>query len=319
MPRPSRETRKGNASREFLARRIQPNRDHPERRVGKAPAVTFGFDLAADTDQDHTKAEQWRSRQQLTLDLAGTFLARCKARKAPFEPVGVAQGWSPDSYAAAVGSLQQMGYTRIALGGMVPLKTTQILACLRQLSTVRDSRTQFHLLGITRCSDISQFASYGVSSFDSTSAFRQAFKDDKDNYHTVDRTYTAIRVPQVDGYTPLKAQILAGQVDQDAAIERERACLRALQEYDDGETSSGQVIKALQRYNEILGFPDHSGVYKQTLDDLPWKTCPCNICAAAGINVLLFRGSERNKRRGFHNLFILRQRLAGELDVRSTV
>ena len=75
--------------------------------------------------------------------------------------------------------------------------------------------TQLHLLGITRCSNISEFASYGVTSFDSTSAFRQAFKDDKDNYHTVDRTYTAIRVPQVDGLPRLKKQILAGKVDQE--------------------------------------------------------------------------------------------------------
>lgn len=281
--------------------------------------VIFGFDSAADTDPHHSRMEQWRSRQQITLDLAATFLARCKARRTRFEPLGVAQGWSPASYAAAVRALQKIGYTRIALGGMVPLKTAEILACLRELSTVRESRTQFHLLGITRCSNISQFASYGVTSFDSTSAFRQAFKDDKDNYHTVDRTYTAIRVPQVDGYPPLKKQILAGQIDQDAAIERERACLRALREYDAGETSATRVIDALQRYNEILGFEDYAGVYRQVLDDLPWKECPCNICAEAGINVLLFRGSERNKRRGFHNLYVFRRRLDRELDARSAV
>jgi hypothetical protein len=281
--------------------------------------VIFGFDPAADTDPDHAQVEQWRSRQEITLDLAGAFLARCKARRTRFEPLGVAQGWSPASYAAAVRTLQEIGYTRIALGGMVPLKTGEILACLGELNTIRDPRTQFHLLGITRRSNILQFASYGVTSFDSTSAFRQAFKDDKDNYHTVDRTYTAIRVPQVDGYPRLKAQILAGQVDQDAAIERERACLRALQEYDAGETSVRQVIDALQRYNEILGFEDYAGAYKEVLDEAPWKTCSCNICAKAGINVLLFRGSERNKRRGFHNLNVFRQRLDRELDARSAV
>ena len=85
--------------------------------------VIFGFDPAADTDPHHPQGEQWRSRQQITLDLAATFLARCKARKTRFEPLGVAQGWSPASYAAAVRELQKIGYTRIALGGMVPLKT----------------------------------------------------------------------------------------------------------------------------------------------------------------------------------------------------
>jgi hypothetical protein len=281
--------------------------------------VIFGFDPAADTDPHHPQGEQWRSRQQITLDLAATFLARCKARKTRFEPLGVAQGWSPASYASAVRDLQNIGYTRIALGGMVPLKTPEILACLRELATVRGPRTHFHLLGITRRSNISQFTSYGVTSFDSTSAFRQAFKDDKDNYHTADRTYTAIRVPQVDALPRLKKQILAGQVDQDAAIQQERACLRVLQEYDAGVTSTQQVIDALQRYNEILGIKDQAGAYRDVLDDAPWKACLCSMCANAGINVLLFRGSERNKRRGFHNLYVFRRCLDRELDARSAV
>jgi hypothetical protein len=281
--------------------------------------VIFGFDPAADTDPHHPQGEQWRSRQQITLDLAATFLSRCKARNTRFKRLGVAQGWSPASYAAAVRALQKIGYTRIALGGMVPLKTPEILACLREIAAVRDPRTQFHLLGITRRSNISQFTSYGVTSFDSTSAFRQAFKDDKDNYHTADRTYTAIRVPQVDALPRLKRQILAGQVDQDAAIQRERACMRVLQEYDAGGISARQVMDALQRYNEILGIKDQAGAYRDVLDDAPWKACPCSICARAGINVLLFRGSERNKRRGFHNLYVFRRCLDRELDARSAV
>jgi hypothetical protein len=281
--------------------------------------VIFGFDPTADTNLDHPQSEQWRSRQQITLDLADAFLSRCKARKTQFEPLGVAQGWSPASYAVAVRSLQKIGYTRVALGGMVPLKTGEILACLREISIARAPDTQLHLLGITRRSNISEFASYGVTSFDSTSAFRQAFKDDKDNYHTADRTYTAIRVPQVDGLPKLKKQILAGKVDQGAAIQRERACLRALQEYDAGEGNARQVIDALQFYNEITGLKSYEDAYLEVLDDAPWRSCPCSICAKAGINVILFRGSERNKRRGFHNLYVFRRRLDRELDARSAV
>jgi hypothetical protein len=281
--------------------------------------VIFGFDPSADTDPYHPQAEQWRSRQRITLDLADVFLARCKARKTRFEPLGVAQGWSPASYASAVRDLQKIGYTRIALGGMVPLKTGEILACLREISAARDPHTQFHLLGVTRRSNISVFTSYGVTSFDSTSAFRQAFKDDKDNYHTADRTYTAIRVPQVDGLPRLKKQILAGKVDQNTAIQRERACLRTLQEYDAGEASTAQVIESLQRYNDVIGLKGYEGTYLDVLDDAPWRSCPCSICTKAGINVILFRGSERNKRRGFHNLYVFRRRLDRELDARSAV
>jgi hypothetical protein len=112
---------------------------------------------------------------------------------------------------------------------------------------------------------------------------------------------------------------MAGLIDQDAAIKRERECLRVLREYDAGQTNVEEVIDALQRYNEILGLDGYTGAYKQVLDDLPWKDCSCKICVEAGINVLLFRGSERNKRRGFHNLYVLRRRLDRELDARSAV
>ena len=41
--------------------------------------------------------------------LAAEFLRRCRARKVGFEPLGVAQGWSPASYASAVQALAEDG------------------------------------------------------------------------------------------------------------------------------------------------------------------------------------------------------------------
>jgi hypothetical protein len=175
-----------------------------------------------------------------------------------------------------------------------------------------------HLLGITRCDNISDFAAFGVTSFDSTSAFRQAFKDDKDNYHLLDRTYTAVRVPQVDGNPKLKALINAGRISQKEAVARERDCLRALREFDRGTLTSGQAVNALLSYEELFsGRQNYIASYTETLEDTPWKSCKCGICEQAGINVVMFRGSERNKRRGFHNLYVFRQRLDRELGRRS--
>lgn len=276
--------------------------------------VIFGYDPAAGERGDNPQLEVWKARQQLTLKLAEEFLARCRSRKVRFTPMGVAQGWSPESYASAVSALQELGYARIALGGMVPLKTHEILACLQQIDTVRAPQTQLHLLGITRCSNMAEFASLGVTSFDSTSAFRQAFKDDRDNYHTPERTYTAIRVPQVDGNPKLKARIQAGRVSQDKAIRLEQGCLQALRRYDSGEVESRYVIDCLDAYEQIFdGRKDYSSAYREILEDAPWKTCPCGICGNAGINVIIFRGSERNKRRGFHNIYAFRQRIDREL------
>jgi hypothetical protein len=276
--------------------------------------VILGYDPGADRDPSHPRRSEWTARQRLTLELAASFLTRCQARRVEFEPVGVAQGWSPASYARAVNELQRIGYSRIALGGMVPLKTHEVLACLRQVSAARDPSTQLHLLGITRCAQMVEFATLGVTSFDSTSAFRQAFKDDKDNYHTPERTYTALRVPQVDGNPKLKASIQAGRIAQGEAAEWEQACLRLLRDYDFGNAPIQAVLEALRGYQEIFdGRRDYAVAYREILEESPWKKCPCGICERAGIDVAIFRGSERNKRRGFHNVYAFRQRLDREL------
>jgi hypothetical protein len=277
--------------------------------------VILGYDPAADDDSRHPKLEDWQRRQEITLQLAGEFRARARARKARFTPVGVAQGWSPASYVTAVQALQRIGYTRIALGGMVPLRTQEILACLRAINAVRRSRTQLHLLGISRCENVEAFAANGVTSFDSTSPFRQSFKDDQDNYYALDQTYTALRVPQVDGNPKLKARIRAGQVPQSDALRLERQCLKSLRDYDRGAIKIDTVLEALADYDRLCYDTrrDRAKPYRRTLEDQPWRSCRCGLCGTVGIEIALFRGSERNKRRGFHNLHVFRQRLHREL------
>lgn len=41
--------------------------------------------------------------------------------------------------------------------------------------------------------------------------------------------------------------------------------------------------------------------YRRTLRARPWERCDCPICAEHGIEVAIFRGNNRNRRRGFHN------------------
>src|SRR5262249_1995762 len=71
--------------------------------------VILGYAPQADHDPSDPRLADWRQRQQLTLDLAAQFRARCRVRRVSFEPVGVAQGWSPTSYATAVRALQVIG------------------------------------------------------------------------------------------------------------------------------------------------------------------------------------------------------------------
>jgi hypothetical protein len=257
---------------------------------------------------------EWERRRQITLEYASEFLTRHQARRCRFQPVGVAQGWSPSSYADSVEQLQRMSYRRIALGGMVPLKTDEILSALKAIDGVRDHTTQFHLLGVTRVDHIGVFSAYGVSSFDSTSPFRQAFKDKRHNYYLGQGALTAVRVPQVEGNPRLKARIEAGDVDQGVAVKLEDRCLSLLRDYDRDAVSLDDVVEALTEYEFLWdGRRERSAVYRETLAAKAWKRCPCGVCAASGIDVVLFRGSERNKRRGFHNLYVFGQRLVREL------
>jgi hypothetical protein len=207
-----------------------------------------------------------------------------------------------------------MGYTYIALGGMVPLKTKEILACLAAINELRSPNTRLHLLGVTRTDHVAIFAGYGVVSFDSTSPLRQAFKDDKDNYYTLDRTYTAIRVPQVDGNPRLQRLIASGALSQDRARHLERSCLDALRQYNAGECSLERTLDAIVAYDSFCEPKKNlREVYREVLSDRPWESCLCDICRRLGYHVILFRGAERNRRRGFHNVWVFYRRLQREL------
>jgi hypothetical protein len=283
--------------------------------IGIAPDhVVFGYDVALDEASPKDVPEDWRRRQQLTISLASDFLAAHTRRKCTFEPVAVAHGWSPHSYAAAVEELQAVGYRRIALGGMVQLKTPDILDCLKAVRHVRRRRTELHLLGVTRTAHVQDFTRYGVTSFDSTSPFMQAFRDGKDNYYVLDRTYVAIRVPQVDGNTKLRSRVTAGAVDQRDARRLERTCLDRLRKFDSDRCSVDAVIDAVRRYAALLGdTKDRSATYAETLEARPWRSCMCTVCKQIGIEVIIFRGADRNRRRGFHNLAVFAQRLQRDL------
>lgn len=255
-----------------------------------------------------------QERQKLTLALAKDFLREHKATKPRWSPMGVAQGWSPKSYARAVKELQKLGYDYIALGGMVPLKSPEILASLEAIATVRKPETRLHLLGITRTEHLTEFRRLGVASFDSTSPLRQAFKDEKNNYYTMDGALSAVRIPQVEGNAQLLKKIQAGQVNQPKARALERAALAAVAAFANRTGSLEAAVAALREY-ELLYDPesDHEEVYRSVLDQRPWEKCECDICRALGHHVLLFRGAERNRRRGFHNVWTFYRRLQREV------
>jgi hypothetical protein len=197
---------------------------------------------------------------------------------------------------------------------MVGLKTPDILECLRAIKPELRPKVALHLLGITRIESVQEFGDYGVTSIDSTSPLRQAFKDMKDNYYAESRTYTAIRVPQVEANPQLVRLIKSGKVDQATARKLEQKCMKLLRAFDSHLASLEDTLEALIEYEQLYseGRPTFGDIYRETLEERPWDRCPCEICSALGIHVMLFRGAERNRRRGFHNLFVFYNKLQGK-------
>ena len=160
--------------------------------------------------------------------------------------------------------------------------------------------------------NIAEFASLGVTSIDSTSPFRQSFMDEDDNYHTKTENYVAIKVPQTNGNPALVRRIKSGEVDQRKAMDLEKKCLETLRKYDSSKRSLKYTLKVLREYEIVYAKEgtNRSSKYERTLEEAPWKKCKCGICQEVGIEVIIFRGSERNKRRGFHNLSVFRNKLS---------
>lgn len=246
---------------------------------------------------------EYQKRYHLTLELAAQFRAQWKAGGHAFTPLGVAQGWSPQSYASAVTELMKMGYDYVALGGLVPLKTPQILAVLHAVRGVTQGQLRLHLFGVTRLENFDAYADAGVVSLDSASPMRQAFKDARNNYYSQEGHYTAVRVPQADKYPKLLRAIRSGAVDQQEVFAKERDCRTALAGVGAGTTTVDEAMRHLEAYEGLYGGNSKWDGVRRTLTDRPWEMCPCAVCAQLGIDVVVFRGANRNRRRGFHNLW----------------
>jgi len=249
-------------------------------------------------------------RIEITLKNAAKFLKLHEREKYSFIPVGVAQGYDTDTYKDSFKSLVDMGYTYIAIGGLVQYKTEIILNILDAIQPFIDG-INVHLFGVLRPDYLLNFEKLGVTSFDSASYLRKAWLRSEKNYlSTNGNWYSAIRVPQSKNPRIIKNADLNGFSKKD--IEKmEKKALNALFEYDKGNIGLENTLKTVLKYDELLLRISNDGDkltsrYRRTLLEKPWKTCNCPMCKNTGINIIIFRGTNRNKRRGFHNLHAFR-------------
>jgi hypothetical protein len=281
----------------------------------------YEFDLGASVDhiplpqimRDGKKIaltdRERRSRIRLTRDNASAFISLHRDRSARFIPVGVIQGAAPKDYAGQVGDYFDMGYRHLALGGLVPRSDPEILEVVQSVTrafTALRQRPWLHLLGIFRPRLQGQFRSLGVNSFDSATYFRKAWLRSDQNYLGPDGNwYAAIRVPPTSDPRTL-LRLRDSGVSERRIRSLERAALSALHRYGKGRISLNKCLRAVGAYDSLLHRQEATekpmlDVYRRTLERKPWKACACKVCRDVGIDVVIFRGLNRNKRRGAHN------------------
>ena len=92
--------------------------------------------------------------------------------------------------------------------------------------------------------------------------------------------------------------------------------MKLLCQYDLDVVGLKEVLDAVIEYDACLTRSDDAlslrPAYEKTLRDKPWRDCDCPFCKQAGIHVLIFRGANRNKRRGAHNTLMLYKSIKGK-------
>ncbi len=263
-------------------------------------------------------------RYELTLRNAEDFITKHQKIGYNFTPIGVAQGWNAEKYADAVKALIEMGYDFIAIGGVARTPTREILEVLQEVYKHLTPTTRLHLFGVGRIDALPYFRHLGVTSFDSASPLRKAWFDAVENYHTLSgKTYAALRIPFVDKHSVRIKHLLENGYERETLKQLEQEALTAIREYDKGNILIDDALNKLLAYDELLELPrdgkvdafakarrirQHTQMYRKLLEAKPWQQCECEICQKVGVESVIFRGNDRNRRRGFHNTYVFYKR-----------
>ena len=302
------------------------NEEAPTISVDQAVALyeSYGFDFGASVDHipftvvmkngervelsDAKRSE----RVNITHENARLFIESARERKVGFTPVGTIQALSPEQYAQSARDYYEFGYRHLGIGGLVPQQDAAIEKIIRAVMKVVEElpeRPWIHLFGIYRPKLQELFTLLKVDSFDSASYFRKAWLRSDQNYLASNgQWYAAVRVPMTgDGRT--RSRLRAMDVDIDELEVQEHKVLRLLSRYDNDQVSVSEVLEAILDYDSHLARSSDTrsmrAKYKRTLIERPWRRCHCNFCKSLGIHMLIFRGANRNKRRGAHNTLML--------------
>jgi hypothetical protein len=253
-----------------------------------------------------TDAEK-RFRYDLTIANAAAFLGEHRRAQLPWTPIGAVQGWDTASYVDAAKQYVRMGYTYLALGGLVRTPNPEIMDTVRAVRSHIPKTVQLHLFGVARLNAIPRLADLGLTSVDSASMLRKAWLGSDRNYLSPKGWYSAVRIPQSDGCFRAKRLVEDKTVSASQLAKLEADCLRGVRQHAASSTApSKRLLDLLVEYDTLVA-GSRKGTrerIRRTLEDRPWQSCSCSICKASGVEVVIFRGNNRNRRRGFHNTFV---------------
>ena len=249
-------------------------------------------------------------RRQLSLENAQQFLSYCQSRNYSFIPIGSAQGYDTTSYINSVNELIEMNYEYIALGGLVRHVTPKIDEIVTSVMRVvaQNRNIKIHLLGLLRTKLLNKFKRLNIASFDSASYLRKAWLRSSMNYLGVDGNwYAAIRVPY--SWNPnIRSEAEKQGINLKRLQELEEESLKTLKKYAKSEKDLKATLEVVLEYDKLLNrSSDKKNLkekYEHTLQSRIWEKCNCEICqiVPSRIDIVIFRGANRNKRRGFHNI-----------------
>jgi hypothetical protein len=278
------------------------------------------FDYGVSIDHLIVKATeaQKQFRYELTINNAEEFLREHQKRGLQWTPIGAVQGWDAKSYTEAARQYVAMGYKYIALGGLVRTSTTEILHVLEEVHKVVPETVDIHLFGLARLKAINDFARLGVRSVDSASYLRQAWMRGAQGYLLDSGAYASLRIPESGKSFRAKRMIETTGLESPTLYRMEQESLRTVRALSKNQCSVDTCLNALLEYDRYITSErlDMSALYRRTLTERPWEQCACDICRTDGVEVIIFRGNNRNRRRGFHNTYVfyrmLQRILAGE-------
>ena len=232
-----------------------------------------------------------------------------------FQLIVAIQGRDVNDYLKMYDDYLKHGIRHLAFGGLVRSPTSFIMNLLEELiKKLKESKIipeYLHFFGLARFSLFPKFQELEELDiqigFDSASYLRKAWLSSPStqlNYLSLEgKGFAAIRIPFVGRRLSKNEEILG---EKSKILKRlEQECLMKLRMYDKDEIDLEDVLSTLTKFNKVTGGkPDLINFYKRTLKEKPWKKCDCPICSTIGIEVAIFRGNNRNRRRGFHNTYV---------------